>query len=54
MGPYISLTLEIGGWGLVGAWALKGMNMVIGITSRRPIFLREFLKQFFLKRLNSL
>ena len=28
MGPYISLSLEIGGRALIGAWALKGMNTV--------------------------
>ena len=29
MGPYISLSSEISGRALIGAWALKGMNMVI-------------------------
>ena len=28
MGPYISLSSEIGGWVLIGAWALKGINTV--------------------------
>ena len=28
MGAYISLSSEIGGRALIGAWALKGRNMV--------------------------
>ena len=28
MGAYISLSSEIGGWALIEAWTLKGMNTV--------------------------
>ena len=37
MGPYTSLSSEIGGWALIGAWGLKEMNMVSENSAKFPL-----------------